>query len=345
MVRSALVFLLVLMVASSVAARDRRRSRRSPSSASPPPVDYEAIRAAVRAALCPRVEAWLKTRIGKLEISAGEIDEIRVSGGGQALVFVRTRPPGDREGPWRPDVSLWIHSGGAWGVTDYLPGSPPPGAGGGRFPSRYLDRPRHAEGAVDSLAKMARVLAPGRSRRDGRVDLVVRCLGPGARRRTVFNAAGRIGGRIRLQQKELPLREGECGDKSTQQRLIETLLNDLLGKGLLPDQREYHLSGSGTALLATGFAPSRYLEEVALLADGEGRPVSIIRIQPGRHRSTRLQYVRKGGRSLISGWVRWEDGVRETCRIRWRPAGRGWLPAKVWIERPKGTFDVTFSST
>ena len=284
-------------------------------------------------------------RTRTLAIFAAEIDEIRVLGRGQALAFVRTRTVGDREGTWHPDVSLWIYSGGAWCVESHGPGSPPRSyAGGGRFPSQVLDKPRHADGTAKSLMKMRRMIAPGRSRKDWRVDLVVRCLAPGARRKAVFNAEGRLGGKIRLTLKDLPLREGKCGDVSVQKRLVEDLLNDLLGKGLLPNPREYHLSRRGPALLATGFAPSRYLEEVAVVADHEGRPVSIIRTLVDRSRSTSPHYVEKGGRSLISGWDRISDGVRESCEIRWRPAWRGWLPARAWIERPEGTYQVAFSS-
>lgn len=285
----------------------------------------------------------LRTRPFKLNgiaIRSGEIDEIRVLGSGQALVFVRTRTFGRSGGVWHPEVSLWIRSGGEWRARGPFSGSPPRDyAGGGRFPPSELAQPKHEAGTRESLLEMARALSPGRSRKDGRVDFIVRGRAPGTRLPAVFHAKGRLGGEIEVRQRRLPLREEMCGDVDLQQRLLQTLFEDLLGKGMLPDPAEFHLTHNGPVLLATGFSPERYLEEVAIVADPEGRPASITRTRSGRSLRMNLRYVEDTGPRL-SGWTRQSAAGRERVEIRWRVRG-GWLPYRVKVERPEGVYEFT----
>ena len=88
-----------------------------------------------------------------------------------------------------------------------------------------------------------------------------------------FDAKGRVGGAIELQRMHLPLREGKCGDVETAERLLASLVGDVLGRNLLPEPRENHLRRKGSAVLATGFSPKQYLREVTVVADHEGRPL------------------------------------------------------------------------
>ncbi len=280
-----------------------------------------------------------------IAISACLIEEIRVNGRRQACALVKVRTVGDPDGPWHPDVSFWFEAGGAWRVKDPWTLSPPQSfAGWGRFPAGVLEHPDHEDGAKEILARAARRLYPKRPGKVGQVEFVARCRAPNAERKAVFSVNGRLRQKFHLRQKRLPLREGKCGDVGAQKRLIETLLNDLLGGSILPDPREYHLTRSGHTVLATGFAPSRYLEEVAVAVDEDGRPVSIMRTLAGRVRSIDLRYAGKGGRSLVSGWDRRVQSVRDSAVIRWRSDRPDWRPTHVKIVRPEGTYEITFSS-